>query len=284
MKRPSKRVLENFIEFKRAALTSWLLAENLCGFHWRVMEMLKDRSKRVGLWKKDLSLYYSSKTKSGQFRPGDPNPSRMAIEVQRLMKKCPQKDLLLVPISLFLGPTLKEGSKNYYEEESWKTIHLLGLLVNLKTKTYYLFDPSATLSLFSSRAKRRLTRLFKFIGIKEEPLCELNFFIKGLARDDEDLCVSWATYFFGLTILNPQMKTETIRANMTYRGLVEFLYYLYTAFRWPFDEGACAIFSLGPTYPEILVEPGETLQEASTGLEPHEFEEIDILGVHSLTS
>lgn len=277
-KRPTPTNLKNFILSKHAALTAWMLAENVCEFQWKVMEWLGAmNSKSVDVWPNELSLYHSKRTKTANFRPGDTGASRMAIGVQKLCKtKSPR--LLLVPVSLFINPVYKGKDKDeerYYADNNWETIHQLGLVVDPVTKTYYLFEPSRTLAIFSDRVKIRLSALFKLIGFKEQRPCN----IANSSSWSDDLCVSWMIYFFAMVILNPSLPPSTIRSEMNYKGLLECLYYLFTTFRWPFDEDQCAIYTLGDEFPEMAIDPNETLKDASRGLDPHEFDAIDVFGL-----
>jgi hypothetical protein len=153
----------------------------------------------------------------------------------------------------------------------------VGLVVDPLTKTFYLFEPSSTMAVFSNRVKVRFSALFKLIGFNEGKTCG---FLSSLALDDEDMCVSWMMYFFASVVLNPTTPPLKLRAEITYKGLLLFLYYVFTTFRWPFDNKPCGVYLLGDEYPELALAAGETLEDASYGLEPHEFKAVDVLGVH----
>jgi len=275
--KPTDAVLKEFVLSKRAALTVWMLAANVCGFQWDVMEWLASKnSSKIEIWPNEIQLYHSSRSKKADFRPEDTGASRMVIGVQKICKsKTPR--LLLVPVTLFHNPVSRHA-KDYYADENWVTAHQMGLVVDPVAKTYYLLDPSSMMGIFSQRAKIRLAALFKLTGFVEGQTCKM---LPYLARsDDEEMCGPWMMYFFASVILNPTMKPVSIQRHMNYKGLLEFLYYVYTTFKWPLGKEECSVYALGDEYPDLAIVSGQTLQDASYGLEPEEFDAIDEFGVH----
>ena len=281
-KKPSVKVLKKFIDDGHAAFTAIMLAQNICDWEWKTLEFICSGTKDVAIHAHEIRLFYwptslAGKQSRADFEPGDVHPSRLAISVQKIVElKHPR--LLLIPVSLFRGAKKGPKTKGAYKEDNWEVAHRLGLLVNPITKTFFLFEPAGPLSAIISRhAVKRLEKLFKPIGYSYRSLCSLG---ANLQRGEDDLCVPWSLYFFASVIAHPKRNEKELTKGMSYKGLIEFLYYLFHKMRN--QDDACGVYLLGDDYPEVRIDTFETLEDATYGLEPEEFDGIDILGIRQI--
>jgi hypothetical protein len=261
------KTLRRFVDSGHAAFTVFMLAENVCGWEWAALNYIS-RSAKVPIHKKEIKFFI--KDGKAHQDPEDLEASRLAVGTQKLVKKKDTK-LLLVPIVMYIGSKTRGLS---YDDDDWNTSHRMGLMVNPKTKDFYLFDPCPTMRLFSKHVITALEKRFRLLGYKHEAPCGMRLCLQ---RDDDEMCVPWSLYFFGMVVANSGASKEAILGAMSYKGLLKFLYYLFRNMR---NEGeACNVYALGDEYPEVQVATFETLEDAVYGLAPEEFDAIDVYGV-----